>query len=380
MRRWLRTTSPPSKRSSRFLPTASTDSSTRPSTRGATCVAWARGFGDSTSSRWPTSGCSRSAARWSASPSGTTPSLELVFSTHGTAPAPTGRAQRSRRGVRPGTHVRRGRAHALRPHDAPRGLAAGRSDRADHDRRRRRAPFRELRRAEAAVGFDAGDPALALRLPARDPHTPAAADRGRPQRPARAGQPGDRDAGDRGLHRSAVARIRRHDDRHALRDRHQAEGVDRRRRAGATGSRRNRHRVPGGAPGAAAARLGAQHRGRRTADRDRGGHAAQVGAAVRRPPPQPDVRRPAPLRRAGRRARGVAARPPVRRLPDRRGSGAAGDGPRERGVLAGRTCGMRSSLRSPRRTRGVSPPSSSSRSRSTTSRPPSRRSWHPLCG
>ena len=71
IRRWLRTTTPPSKRSSRFLPTASTDSSTRPSTRGATPVAWARGFGDSTSSLWPTSGCSRRAARWRASPSGT---------------------------------------------------------------------------------------------------------------------------------------------------------------------------------------------------------------------------------------------------------------------------------------------------------------------
>ena len=36
MRRWLRTTSPPSKRRRRFLPTASTVSSTRPSTRSAT--------------------------------------------------------------------------------------------------------------------------------------------------------------------------------------------------------------------------------------------------------------------------------------------------------------------------------------------------------
>ena len=101
-------------------------------------VAWARGFGDSTSSRWPTSGCSRRAARWSESPSGTPPSLELVFSTHATAPCrPQGvRSEVDAAAQRPATHVRRGRAHALRPHDTPRRLAAGRSDRADHDRRR----------------------------------------------------------------------------------------------------------------------------------------------------------------------------------------------------------------------------------------------------
>ena len=54
---------PPSNLSKRCLPTASTDSSTRPSIRSATPVAWPRGFGDSTSSRCPTSGCSRRAAR-----------------------------------------------------------------------------------------------------------------------------------------------------------------------------------------------------------------------------------------------------------------------------------------------------------------------------
>ena len=45
MRRWLRRTTPPSKRSRRFLPRASTDSSTRPSSRSATPVARARGCG-----------------------------------------------------------------------------------------------------------------------------------------------------------------------------------------------------------------------------------------------------------------------------------------------------------------------------------------------
>ena len=50
---------------------------------------------------------------------------------------------------------------------------------------------------------------------------------------------------------------------------------------------------------------------------------AQVGAPLRRPAAQPDGRRPAPLRRAGRRSRRVAARPPRRRIPDRRGRRAA---------------------------------------------------------
>ena len=43
MRRWLRRTRPPSKRSSRFLPTASTASSLRPSSRSAETAAAARG-------------------------------------------------------------------------------------------------------------------------------------------------------------------------------------------------------------------------------------------------------------------------------------------------------------------------------------------------
>ena len=71
MRRCERSTTPPSKRSTRFLPTASTDSSRRPSSCSATRVACARGCGDSTSSCSPTSGWSRAAARWSVSPSGT---------------------------------------------------------------------------------------------------------------------------------------------------------------------------------------------------------------------------------------------------------------------------------------------------------------------
>ena len=71
MRRCERRTMPPSKRSTRFLPCASTDSSMRPSIRSATRSACARGCGDSASIRWPTSACSRRAARWRVSPSGT---------------------------------------------------------------------------------------------------------------------------------------------------------------------------------------------------------------------------------------------------------------------------------------------------------------------
>ena len=71
MRRWLRTTTEPSKRRSRCFPTASTDSSLRPSIRDATPVTWPRGFGLSASMRSPTRTCSRRAARWSESPSGT---------------------------------------------------------------------------------------------------------------------------------------------------------------------------------------------------------------------------------------------------------------------------------------------------------------------
>ena len=63
IRRWLRSTSPPSKLSSRFLPTASTPSRRRPSSCSATPVAAARGFGLSTSTVSPTSTWSRRAAR-----------------------------------------------------------------------------------------------------------------------------------------------------------------------------------------------------------------------------------------------------------------------------------------------------------------------------
>ena len=59
IRRWLRSTSPPSKRSRRFLPTASTDSRRRPFSRSAMPFTAARGCGVSTSSRSPTSGWSR---------------------------------------------------------------------------------------------------------------------------------------------------------------------------------------------------------------------------------------------------------------------------------------------------------------------------------
>src|SRR5262249_31690634 len=61
---------PPSKWRKRFLPIASTCSSRRPFSRGASCFTAARGCGVSTSSSSPTSTCSRRAARWSASPSG----------------------------------------------------------------------------------------------------------------------------------------------------------------------------------------------------------------------------------------------------------------------------------------------------------------------
>ena len=82
IRRWLRTTTPPSNRSRRFLPTASTDSSTRPSIRDATPVTCARGCGDSASIRWPTSACSRAqrdgANRPRARPEGSEPQATRV--------------------------------------------------------------------------------------------------------------------------------------------------------------------------------------------------------------------------------------------------------------------------------------------------------------
>src|SRR5215831_3365654 len=71
IRRWLRRTRPPSKWKRRFLPIASTLSRRRPFSRGASCLTAARGCGVSTSSSSPTSTCSRRAARWMASPSGT---------------------------------------------------------------------------------------------------------------------------------------------------------------------------------------------------------------------------------------------------------------------------------------------------------------------
>ena len=52
------------------MPTALTSTSLRPSRRSAIPPSWARGCGVSTSTRAPTSGWSRRAARWSASPSG----------------------------------------------------------------------------------------------------------------------------------------------------------------------------------------------------------------------------------------------------------------------------------------------------------------------
>ena len=83
IRRWLRTVTPPSKRSSRCFPTASTPSSRRPSTAAATPVTSPRGCGEVAVTRSPTSGRSRAAARWRESPSGTgegcdVPSLRFV--------------------------------------------------------------------------------------------------------------------------------------------------------------------------------------------------------------------------------------------------------------------------------------------------------------
>jgi len=71
IRRWLRSTRPPSNRSRRFLPSASTATSRRPSRRSAIRSAAARGCGVSTSSTSPTSTWRRSAARRTESPSGT---------------------------------------------------------------------------------------------------------------------------------------------------------------------------------------------------------------------------------------------------------------------------------------------------------------------
>src|SRR2546421_3912174 len=78
IRRWLRRTCPPAKRSSRFLPSASTDSSTRPSIRSAIRLTAARGCGVSTSTDRPTRTCSRAAAACRMSPSGTTPAYDSV--------------------------------------------------------------------------------------------------------------------------------------------------------------------------------------------------------------------------------------------------------------------------------------------------------------
>ncbi len=71
IRRWLRSVTPPSKWSRRFLPTASTPSNRLPSSLPAMFSAAARGWGVSTSTRSPTRGCRRRAARWMLSPSGT---------------------------------------------------------------------------------------------------------------------------------------------------------------------------------------------------------------------------------------------------------------------------------------------------------------------
>ena len=70
MRRWLRRSSPPSKLRSRFLPTASTRSRRRPSSRSERRSTAARGWGVSTATTSPSRTRRRSAARWSASPSG----------------------------------------------------------------------------------------------------------------------------------------------------------------------------------------------------------------------------------------------------------------------------------------------------------------------
>ena len=104
MRRWLRSTTPPSKRSSRFLPTASTDSSRRPSSRSAIRFTAARGCGVSTSTRSPTSGCSRAAARRSESPSGTASRVAIGFVQVLTMPANLNIAALSQRtGIPPDT-------------------------------------------------------------------------------------------------------------------------------------------------------------------------------------------------------------------------------------------------------------------------------------
>src|SRR5438874_3013318 len=70
IRKWLRRTTPSSKRRSKFLPAASTPSSRRPSRRSTSRFTAARGCGVSTSTRSPTSACSRLAARARESPSG----------------------------------------------------------------------------------------------------------------------------------------------------------------------------------------------------------------------------------------------------------------------------------------------------------------------
>src|SRR5579862_5260393 len=79
IRRWLRRTCPPWKLRNSSLPRASTDSSTRPSSRGAICFTAARGCGVSTATFWPTSTCSCSAARRSVSPSGTKSAYDLAM-------------------------------------------------------------------------------------------------------------------------------------------------------------------------------------------------------------------------------------------------------------------------------------------------------------
>src|SRR5437763_9248554 len=70
IRRWLRRTTPSSKRRSKFLPAASTPSRRRPSRRSTSRFTAARGCGVSTPTRSPTSACSRLAARARESPSG----------------------------------------------------------------------------------------------------------------------------------------------------------------------------------------------------------------------------------------------------------------------------------------------------------------------
>ena len=70
IRRWLRSTSPPSNVSSRFLPTASTRSRRFPSSRSASPSEAARGFGVTTWTISPSRTRTRSAARRRLSPSG----------------------------------------------------------------------------------------------------------------------------------------------------------------------------------------------------------------------------------------------------------------------------------------------------------------------